>query len=293
MELSVLIVNYNAEAHLKNCLESLFETAGHLCLEVIVADNASRDTSLEMLAKDFPQVRVMDLPENLGFAPANNLMLREAKGRYLLLLNNDTLVPSGSIETMLRIMEERPQVGVLGPLTRNEDGSVQISYGRMISFHAELIQKVLSAGYEAGNPLFRRHVARKSKKEAYPDWVSGACLMLRASVLEETGELDGKFFMYAEDVDFCYRVRQGGFRVLYTPEAEIVHLRGRSAETSSEKTALEYRRSQLYFYSKHYGRSKVILLKSYLLAKLAFAWLLGGVARRALHSRLLALVWSY
>ena len=136
-------------------------------------------------------------------------------------------------------------------------------------------------------------MVQRSKKEAYPDWVSGACLMLRAAILNETGELDGKFFMYAEDVDYCYRVRQTGSRILYTPEAEIIHLRGKSAETSSEKTALEYRRSQLYFYSKHYGRSKVLFLKSYLLPKLAFAWVLGGVSRRALHRRLLALVWSY
>ncbi len=293
MDLSVLIVNYNAEAHLKKCLQSLYKATAHLPLEVIVVDNASSDTSLDMLANDFPQVRVIALPENLGFARANNLMMREAKGRFLLLLNNDTLVPSGSIETMLRIMEERPQVGVLGPLTRNEDGSVQISYGRMISFHAELIQKVLSAGYEAGNRLLRWHVVRRSKKEAYPDWVSGACLMLRAAVLEQTGEIDGTFFMYAEDVDFCHRVRQTGFRVLYTPEAEMVHLRGRSAEINSEKTAVEYRRSQLYFYSKHYGRRKVLLLKSYLLFKLALAWLLGGASRRPLHRRLLNLVWSY
>jgi GT2 family glycosyltransferase len=178
-------------------------------------------------------------------------------------------------------------------LTRNEDGSVQISYGSMISFHAELMQKYLSARYEAGSRLFRWYVARRSKKEAYPDWVSGSCLMVRAEILEKAGLFDENFFMYTEEVDLCQRVRNLGYRVLYTPAAEVVHLRGISTETNSEKAALEYRRSQLYFYSKHYGRGKVRLLKVYLLIKLALGWVMGGRAQRPLRGKLLKLVWSY
>ncbi len=293
MELSVLVVNYNAQAHLKKCLESLYQATMPRPFEVIVVDNASDDGSLGMLARDFPQVRVIASPENLGFARANNLAARQAKGCFFLLLNNDTRVPPGSIDTMHRIMQERPEVGALGPMTRNEDGSVQISYGRMISFHAELMQKIVSVFYEAGNRLIRWHVERRSKKEAYPHWVSGACLMLRAAMLEETGFFDDNFFMYAEDVDFCHRVRELGFRVLYTPEAEIVHVKGKSRETANEKVALEYRRSQLYFYLKHYGRIKVRLLKAYLLPKLGVGWLLRGPSHRPLYGHLLKLVWRY
>jgi GT2 family glycosyltransferase len=293
IELSVLIVNYNAASHLENCLDSLFAHTQHRPLEVIVVDNASSDGSLDMLGRKFSEVRVVSLPENIGFARANNIAMREAQGRFFLLLNNDTLVERGAIETMLRIMREKPEIGALGPLLRNEDGSVQISYGRMISFHAEIQQKLLNQRYEAGGRLVRRYVQKRSEREAYPDWVSGASLMLRSEILAQTGFFDESIFMYTEDVDLCHRVRKAGYRVCYTPEAEIVHLGGKSRETLSEKVELEYRRSQLHFYSKHYGRGKVRLLKVYLLTKLVLGWALKGPTQRSLYRRLIGLVWNY
>jgi GT2 family glycosyltransferase len=193
MELSVLIVSYNAEDHLKNCLQSLYRNTSHRPLEVIVVDNASSDGSLTMLAREFPEVRAIASPDNIGFSGGNNLAMREAKGALLLLLNNDALVTPGAVDTMLRIMRERPEVGVLGPLLRNGDDSVQISYGSMISFHAEAMQKFLSKRYERGNRFFRRYVENRSRREAYPDWVSGACIMLRAELLGKVGYFDGIF----------------------------------------------------------------------------------------------------
>ncbi|MFQ5791039.1 MAG: glycosyltransferase family 2 protein [Acidobacteriota bacterium] len=293
MELSVLIVNYNAELHLKNCLHSLYQNTSFRPLEVVVVDNASTDGSVEMLRRDFPQVEVIASPENVGFSAANNQAMRRARGDYFLLLNNDALVRPGAVDTMLRIMKARPEVGVVGPLLRNEDGSVQISYGRMISFRAELVQKFVSGRYEAGSPFFRRYIERRSHKAAYPDWVSGACFMLQAHVAEEAGYFDDNFFMYTEEVDFCQRVRALGYHVLYTPEAEVVHLRGKSTDTNRQKAVLEYRRSQLYFYLKHYGRRKLRLLKLYLLVKTACGWALKGASQRGLHRKLLQLVWSF
>lgn len=293
MELSVLIVNYNSESYLKNCLRSLYQNTQHRPIEVIVVDNASTDGSLPMLARDFAEVKVIASPDNLGFSRGNNLAMREATGRFHLLLNNDCLVEPGAIDTLLRIMQDRPDVGVIGPLLRNGDGSVQISFGAMIGFRTEAMQKFLSTRYERGNRLFRRYVEKRSRKEASPDWVSGACVMLRSELLDKVGFLDENFFMYTEEVDFCQRVRAHGYRVLYTPAAEIVHLGGKSTETNPDKATLEYRRSQLYFYSKHYGRGKVRILKAYLLSKLALHWTFGGSARRPLHSKLLRLVWKY
>jgi GT2 family glycosyltransferase len=293
MELSVLIVNCNTESHLENCLDSLFENTRQRPLEVIVVDNGSTDGSVGMLERRFPEVRVIVMQENVGFARANNLAMREAKGRFLLLLNSDTLVRSGAVDTMLGIVQKRSEIGALGPLVLNEDGSVQISYGVMLSFRAELLQKLLLARYEAGDRLIRGHVEKRSKREAYPDWVSGACMMLRADILSETGLFDENIFMYTEDVDLCQRVRKAGYRVLYTPEAEIVHLGGKARETLSEKVEMEYRRSQLYFYSKHYGRGKVRLLKGYLLVKLILGWALRGPAQRSLYRQLIEIVWNY
>jgi GT2 family glycosyltransferase len=293
MELSVIIVNYNAREHLENCLESLFENTRLRPIEVWVVDNASSDGSVEMLKERFPQVQVIESNENLGFGAANNEAMRRAKGRYKLLLNNDTIVHPDAIDTMVRIMSERPRVGVLGPLLRNEDGTVQISYGDRVSFFSELSQKRLSARYQAGHLKTQRHIESRSREESHPDWVTGACMMLQAELPQEVRFFDENFFMYLEDVDLCERIRQKGFQVLYSPEAELTHLRGKSVEAHSERVALEYRRSQLYFYSKHYGRTAVRILKVYLLSKGALDWLLGGPTQRPYSRRFLELVWKY
>ncbi|HEX9726365.1 MAG TPA: glycosyltransferase family 2 protein [Vicinamibacteria bacterium] len=293
MQVSVIIVSYNAKTYLGKCLRALYEHTKLRPLEVIVVDNASTDGSLAMLARDFPEVKAIASPDNIGFSGANNIAMREAKGEFYLLLNNDAVVARGAVDTMLRIIQEKPEVGVLGPLLRNEDGSVQISYGRMISFHAEAIQRFLTKGNVRGNPLVRRYIEGRSKKEAHPDWVSGACMMLRAETLETVGLFDDRFFLYSEEVDLCERVRRGGYRVFYTPEAEVIHVGGKSAEANPEKAAFEYRRSQLYFYSKHYGRGRVLLLKAYLLVSIAVRWLLGTPTDRRLQEMLLQLVWKY
>jgi hypothetical protein len=262
-------------------------------LEVIVVDNASTDGSLAMLARDFPEVKAIASVDNIGFSGANNIAMREAPGDFYLLLNNDAVVTPGAVDTMLRIMQEKPDVGALGPLLRNEDGSVQLSYGSMISLHTEAIQRFLTRGNARGNPLVRRLVENRSKKEAYPDWVSGACMMLRAEILEKVGLFDDCFFMYSEEVDLCERIRRAGYRVFYTPETEVIHVGGKSTEANPEKAAFEYRRSQLYFYSKHYGRGRVLLLKAYLLVSIAVRWLVGTPTDRRLQEMLLQLVWKY
>jgi GT2 family glycosyltransferase len=293
MELSVIIVNYNARQHLENCLKSLFENTRLRPIDVWVVDNASSDDSVEMVQKRFPEVQVIASKENRGFGAANNEALRQAKGRYHLLLNNDTLVQPNAIDTMIRIMNEHHEVGVLGPLLRNEDGTVQISYGSRVGFFSEFSQKRLSARYEAGNPKARDLIESRARIESHPDWVTGACMMLRADLPEEVRFFDEKFFMYLEDADLCARIRQEGFQILYSPEAEIIHLRGKSVEENSVRVALEYRRSQLHYYSKHYGRNAVRLLKAYLLSKGLLGWLFGSQTQRSLYRRFLELVWNY
>jgi hypothetical protein len=293
MQLTVIIVSYNAKAYLGKCLRALYEQTTLRPLEVIVVDNASTDGSLAMLARDFPEVKGIASVDNIGFSGANNIAMREATGDFYLLLNNDAVVTPGAVDTMLRIMQEKPDVGALGPLLRNEDGSVQLSYGSMISLHTEAIQRFLTRGNARGNPLVRRLVENRSKKEAYPDWVSGACMMLRAEILEKVGLFDDCFFMYSEEVDLCERIRRAGYRVFYTPETEVIHVGGKSTEANPEKAAFEYRRSQLYFYSKHYGRGRVLLLKAYLLVSIAVRWLVGTPTDRRLQEMLLQLVWKY
>ena len=253
LDLSVIIVNFNARDYLVGCLESLFKTTQESTIEVFVVDNGSTDGSCEQVATRFPGVNLICNTVNKGFSGANNQAIKLAKSDLVLLLNNDTMGLPGAIDTMVRIMKERADLGVVGCTLRNADMSVQISFGRMINIRNEIVLKLVMDRYRKGGRIMKRYLEWRGHKECRPDWVSGACLMARREALHRVGLMDENFFMYTEEVDLCYRIRQLGYSVLYTPEAEIIHFGGRSTETNIAKTVIEYRRSQLYFYKTHYG----------------------------------------
>ena len=266
MELSIAIVSYNARDELEACLASVFESAADAVPEVIVADNASSDDSVSMLRDRFPQVDVMESKQNVGFSRANNLCWRRARNPLVLFLNSDTVVPNGALARMVAFMNERPYVGALGPLLRNTDGSIQMSFGQMMSLSAELRQKVLNAGYRDGHGPLCSYVEKLHAREREVDWVSGACLLVRRTDAEQVGLLDEQFFLYLEDVDFCAALRRAGRQVWFSPDIEVVHHRGRSGATSPAATRTAYRLSQLAFYDKHHP-SWAPYLRLYLRAK--------------------------
>ena len=268
VDLSIIIVNFNARAYLEDCLRSIEENTRATPYETFVVDNGSADGSCEMVRLEFPWVHLIENEQNVGFSCANNQAMRLSRGEFVLLLNNDTLVLPRAIDTMVDIIRARPEVGVVGCTLRNSDMSVQISFGRMISMRNELVLKLMSDRYKRGNRLVQRYLELRSRREHTPDWVSGACLLARAEALCAVDLMDENFFMYTEEVDLCHRIRQLGYQVLYTPHAEIIHFGGRSTETNLKKTIIEYRRSQLYFYKKHYGRSRMRAVRLYLLAKI-------------------------
>ena len=286
MELSIAIVSYNAREELEACLSSVFESTEESAPEVIVADNASTDGSVAMLRDRFPQVDVVESTANLGFARASNLCWRRARSPLVLFLNSDTVVPQGALARMVALMNEQrnANVGALGPLLKNADGSIQMSFGNMLSLSAELHQKLLNAGYGNGRGPLRGYVENRHSRERTVDWVSGACLLTRRELLERVGGFDEEFFLYSEDVDLCARIRARGAGVLFTPEVEITHHRGRSAEKDREKAFVESQRSRLHFYAKHYGQPRLGLLKLYLTTKLGLAYLFRPSAREAYRS---------
>lgn len=273
VDLSIIIVNFNSCDYLKSCLSSIREHTLVTSYETFVVDNASQDGSCEMVRREFLWARLIENENNVGFSRANNQAIRESRGEFVLLLNNDTLVLPGAIDVMVGELRSRPKVGVVGCTLRNQDMSVQISFGKMINIRNELVLKLISDRYRRGNRLVKRYLDRRSHREHYPDWVSGACLLVRASALRAVDLMDENFFMYTEEVDLCHRIRQLGYLVLYTPAAEIIHFGGRSTETNLKKTIIEYRRSQLYFYKKHYGRGRMRIVKLYLLMKILWAQL--------------------
>jgi GT2 family glycosyltransferase len=241
---SIVIVSFNARVDLERCLESLRAAPAAATHEILVVDNGSTDGSADA-ARRWPEVRVIDAGANLGFARANNLGIRAGTGTNILLLNSDTVVPAGAIDDLLAELERHPDVAVVGPRLVDGAGLAELSFGRMIGPLNELRQKRL-AHSGAVDALTRRRQA--------PDWVSGACLLVRRADAEAVGGLDERYFMYTEDVDFCAAIRARGRGILFTPDVEIVHLRGRSAASAPAATRAHYRRSQLAFYEKHHQR---------------------------------------
>ena len=239
--LSIIIVSFNARTDLLACLRSLRDAPPAIDHEVIVVDNGSSDGSVEA-AGTIDGVRVLPLGRNAGFAAANNAGIRESRGDLLLLLNSDTIVPRGAIDLLVERFHAVGNVGVAGPRLVDGAGRPELSFGRMISPLNEFLQQRRT----------RAWIEAQTAQEQPVDWVSGACLLVSRRDAEAVGLLDERFFLYTEDVDFCHAIRSLGRRVLFTPAAEIVHLRGRSRAVRPAESQAAYRRSHLAFYQKHH-----------------------------------------
>ena len=261
--LTIIIVSHNARADLERCLTSLADAPPKVTHHTVVVDNASSDGSAEAVRTGWPRVTVLEPGRNLGFAAANNLAIRSTTGELLLLLNGDTLVPAGAIDGLVHELERRPEVGIVGPRLIDSAGHAELSTGAMIGPWHELHQSVIGRLHAAGFSPVYRWVERRARRLHYPDWVSGACLLVSRADAEAVGLLDERYFLYNEDVDFCAAVRQQGRRVLFAPSVEVVHLRGHSVASAPEATARTYRGSQVAFYAKHHPRM-VGLLRLYL-----------------------------
>jgi GT2 family glycosyltransferase len=202
----------------------------------------------------WPGVQLIAQDSNTGFAAANNVGIRATRGELILLLNNDTLVPPGAIDRLCGRLRDVSEAAVAGPRLVDANGRPELSFGPMISPWAELRQKLLMAAYERDVPPVARWVERATRRERFVDWVSGASLLVWRRDAEAAGLLDERYFLYTEDVDFCAAIRARGRKVLFTPAAQITHLRGRSRATVPNAANPAYRRSQLAFYGKHHPR---------------------------------------
>jgi GT2 family glycosyltransferase len=263
---SIVIVSYNARRHLEDCLSSLFSAPPSTPHDIIVVDNASTDGSVAAVRAGWPSVAIVERPFNGGFAVANNDGIRATRGDLVLLLNNDTIVPTGAIDALAARLLAHPDVAIAGPRLVDATGAAELSFGPMISPLGELRQKVVMRLHARGFGPVTRWVERATRTEQDVDWVSGAALLVRRADAESVGLLDQRYFLYTEDVDFCAAVRARGRRVLFTPAAEIVHLRGRSRASAPIATNAAYRRSHLAFYEKHHPRWAPVL-KLYLKMK--------------------------
>ena len=259
-DLSVIVVNWNTRDLLVQCLQSLEDTVESM-YDVWVVDNASADDSVAVIREQFPQVHVIANSENVGFARANNQALDRCQGRYVLLLNSDTQALAGSLDETIRFMDEHPDAGILGVRLLNPDGTFQASYTVFPTLWREFL--ILSG---LGRWLIRPSFPSYGPQvEAGPrkivGYMEGAYLMARREAVKQVGGLDERIFMYAEEVDWCYRFHQAGWEVWYLPQVPIIHYGGQSSKKRQKRMEAELYRSRVYFFRKHYGKIAANCLK--------------------------------
>ena len=262
LSFSIIIVNWNTRELLARCLASIYQHPPRVPFEVIVVDNASSDGSAAMVRERFPQVRLIENQENVGFAKGNNQAIAASQGKYILLLNSDTVVLPQALNRLIDFIETHPRAGMAGPRLLNPDGSLQPSCTPFPTLAREAWR--LFHGYRI-KPLAEYPMA--TWDEITPrevDVLMGACLLVRREVIDQIGLLDEAFFMYSEEVDWCLRTKRAGWLVWWVPQASVVHYGGQSSRQASEKMFLQLYRSKVLFFRKHYGPARTLAYKGLL-----------------------------
>ena len=272
-ELSICIVNWNSGSVLRDCLQLVYEDERSAGWELFVVDNASTDASPAMIRDEFPQARLLQSGENLGFSRANNLALREAAGDFMLLLNPDTLPPPGSLGRLVDFMRARPGIGIAGPRLVRPDGRLELSCGRSPTPLREIGRKLL---LHTVFPFFRFAVWDYRTTRSV-GWVTGACLMIRREAAAQTGDLDPHIFMCMEDVDWCMRAHQSGWDVVYFPASEVVHIGGHSIRANFTEMLVVSQQSLYYLFYKHFGPFHLHILRLFTVVEMVLRSVLWGV----------------
>lgn len=300
LDLSIIIVSYNVRDLLRECLTSVRNGTSGLSVETIVVDNSSCDGSVAMVRQEFPDVTIIESPKNGGYAYANNLGMRlllsrrESTGempRYVLLLNPDTVLPPNALPDMVAFLDSRPEAGVAGPQLIRPDGSLDLACRRSFPSPEVSLYRMLGL-----SRLFPRHprFARYNLTYLDPedvvevDSVVGAFMLVRSELLDQVGLLDEEFFMYGEDLDWAYRIKQRGWKVFYNGPVRVIHHKGASSRQRNFRSTIEFYRAMLIFYNKHYARSTPFpigwLIIAAIWGKAGLA--LGRVAARAALSQI-------
>ena len=295
-DVSIIIVNYNTIGLLRDCLNSLMQTEGRAC-HIIVVDNASADGSADMVEHEFPEVLLVRNSQNVGFAKANNQGIGLAKAKYILLLNSDTIVRPGAIRIMSGYLDSESGAGATACKLLNGDGTIQASVGNRPG-PMLLLFRLLGVSRIISNDRTRRWLAhtfgillggtvrsyltpyKADRSPVEVQSISAACLMLRREAVEQIGGLDEHFFMYLEDMDYCIRLRQAGWKLYYLPEGEIVHLGGASSGGRMRNYSVHSYRALFYFYGKHFSYPVAVAARAMVISALAPRWLWNWAAYR-------------
>ncbi|MEQ1796097.1 MAG: glycosyltransferase family 2 protein [Nitrospira sp.] len=269
MDLSIAVISYNTRDLLLACLQSVQDRTTGVDYEVIVVDNASHDGSVGAVRTRFPHVTVIANAENSGFAKACNQAAAVSSGRYLLLLNSDTVMQRHTLRTMVTCLEQHLDIGIVSCLQRDEQGRVLQSCFPFPSIRDHVRYS------ETLPTVVRRLVGTLSPMDCTQsrdvEWANGACLMIRKALFARLGGLDERFFMYFEDVDLCRRVQQLGYRIRHVADGEVVHLLGRSSRTNRHGLNKQWELSRIRYVEKHFAQPRRFLMKG---------WIALGVMRK-------------
>lgn len=275
VDLTVSIINTNNRDLLRECLRSLFEGIRQISLEVYVVDNACSDGSADMVEQEFPQVHLIRNPRRLRFCANHNRVLRQGKGRYLLILNEDTVIPDGAFDDLVAFMDAHPDAGAAGVTVLNPDGTLQYAYARFPSLCSCLMLTLsLDRFLNDGHYPFFPQPGDSRPREV--DWTNGACLLMRREAMEQAGLMDEAFLIYAEETDWCYRIKKAGWKVYYLPKVSIYHYQGKATSQARPRRRFRINRSALLFFRKHYGWLRTLGLRLILLLTSLGRLLIGG-----------------
>lgn len=263
MTLSIIVVSWNTKQLLDECLASIYRETKDIDFEIFVVDNASSDDSAQMVREKYPQVKLIPNKENRGFAAANNQAIKQALGKYILILNPDTIILNNALEKAVKILETRPEVGILGAKTHNKDMSRQKTVRKDPALSTQLIfprkMKRMFPNWKALKNYYQDDFDYNA--ENFVEQIQGSFMLVKKEVFQKIGLLDEKFFLWLEEVDFCKRARAAEFKILYSPEVEIVHYGEESfAQVPTLKKQRIYSRSLLYYFWKHKPEWQYLIL---------------------------------
>ena len=258
VDLSIVIVNFNGERFLGKCIDSIRENLSRRKFEMFIVDNNSKDDSVELIKRNYPEVKLIENCSNFGFSYANNQAIVRSRGKYIMLLNPDTVITQGALDVMMDFMDKNPVVGVAGAKLLNLDGSIQYSFRRFptiqyVFFGRQSIFRKLFPD----NRISRAYMMmdENHSKNIEVDWVFGTGMMLRRKALEEVGIFDEDYFIFVEDTDLCYRMREENWKVSLVADAVIFHHFGVTRDRFWKITLLNHNRGMFKFFKKHYHLS--------------------------------------
>lgn len=292
MDLSIIIVNYNTRQLTLDCLQSVYRSQGSYTYEAIVIDNASTDDSVSRIQAEYPQAQLISNDDNVGFSRANNQGIRIAKGRYILLLNSDTIVEPLTLNTMITFMDTHPDCGASGCKVVLPDGSLDKACRRGFPtpsasfYYAFGIAKLFPT-----KPRFNQYqLGYLSPDETYPiDCLVGAFMMVRREAIDQVGMLDEEFFMYGEDIDWCYRIKKADWQIYYVAETKITHYKGASSRRKPFKIIYEFHRAMHLFHRKHYRQKYSILTNGLVYTgiwtKFIFSFIQNRILKRKVNTQ--------